>query len=201
MKLYDSLYSHNSKRVRVCAAELGIELEHVVLETLRADRDPEYLELHPMGLVPTLVDDEGFALWESQAILFYLASRDAQNRLLPPGHRPQADALRWMFWTSNSLGPTAAPVLIERIVKPEALGQPPDEETVARGLEGLAPLLSVLDGQLEARTWVLGDAFSIVDIALGTELEMLNKAQVDLTEYSNLVSWFERLRARPTWDC
>ena len=98
MKLYSSPLSPNGKRARICAAELGLALEDAPIDFARGDaRSPDYLALNPMGKVPTLTDG-AFVLWESAAVLFYLASKNAPSALCPADAQPQADTTRsWSF--------------------------------------------------------------------------------------------------------
>src|SRR5689334_9269603 len=87
MKLYNASLSSNGKRVRICAAELGLALDQAPIDFARGDaRTPEYLALNPMGKVPTLTDGP-FVLWESAAILFYLAAERGPSALWPADAR------------------------------------------------------------------------------------------------------------------
>ena len=101
MKLYTNLFSPNARKVHAVAKELGLELETRTVD-LRAgeQRTPEYLALNPNGKVPTLVDGDT-VLWESNAILCYLAGK-GDTELWPKSSK-RYDILRWMFWESNHL--------------------------------------------------------------------------------------------------
>src|SRR3954463_2263376 len=94
MLLYDVAASPNCRKVRVLARELDLELELRAID-LAGAKDPAYLAQNPAGKVPTLVDDDGFVLWESGAILVYLAEKRPDLGLWPAADRARADVLRW----------------------------------------------------------------------------------------------------------
>src|SRR6187402_1315465 len=97
MRLFDVQASPNCLKVRIAARELGIrlELEPMVLANAR---EPEYLARNPSGKVPTLIDDDGFTLWESNAILLYLSDKKPELGLLGRDAAQRADAERWLFF-------------------------------------------------------------------------------------------------------
>src|SRR5437899_2001213 len=109
------------------------------------------MALNPMGKIPTLVDD-GFSLWESAAILWYLASKHG-GPLLPKDLVGEADTLRWMFFGSSHLDPHFSTFIFERFIKARR-NQPPDE-TLTRAAEAqLARFVPVVEGQLAEREYV-----------------------------------------------
>src|SRR4051812_5277992 len=106
MKLYGNALSPRYRRVAIAAAELGLPIELVELNLPKGEnRSREYLARNPMGKIPTLEEDDGWALWESCAILVYLGEKHPERRLLPTDARGRADSLRWMFWSAAHLDP------------------------------------------------------------------------------------------------
>src|SRR5262245_9159436 len=106
MKIYSNPMSPNSKRVLVCANELGLSPEVVAVDLRKGEgQAADYLARNPMGKVPTLEDDDGYVLWESPAILIYLTSRYPSRGLLPTDSRAHAEVMRWMFWNASHLEP------------------------------------------------------------------------------------------------
>ena len=195
MQLYQFPLSPNCKRVRVMAAELGIELEVKNLDFRTGDaKAPAYLALNPMGKVPTLVDGD-FVLWESPAILTYLARK--HGKLLPDDARGLAETVRWTTWHARHLDPAVGTVVFERLLKVMQGGQP-DPRRVDDAAHEIARYAPVLDHQLAGREWIIG-AFTIADISIGTSIEVGAMAKVDWSAYPNVTAWFERLRARPSW--
>lgn len=199
MKLYDNRFSPNAKRPRVCAAELGIDLEIVPVDFAKGDpRRPEYLAKNPMGKVPTLEDD-GYVLWESPAMLVYLATKHPDRGLLPSDPRGRADAMRWMFWNASHLESGVFTVGFERVIKP-MMGGAPDELRVAAGQKEVDRYAPILNAHLEGKPWMLGGAFSIADIDLGTTVEFGAAVGIDLGPYPHVAAWLRRLQAREAWQ-
>jgi glutathione S-transferase len=98
IKLYGFAGSPNVRKVTLLAAALDIPLTHVPLDFSKGDfRSPDYLAKNPNGKVPT-IDDDGFVLWESAAILRYLAAKRPERGLVPLGLLKQAQVDQWLFW-------------------------------------------------------------------------------------------------------
>src|SRR5689334_16101782 len=100
MKLYDVAASPNCRKVRVIARELGLQLELLSID-FTAAKQPAYLAQNPAGKVPTLVDDDGFVLWESGAILIHLAEKKPSSGLLPLEAHARGDVMRWLLFTAT----------------------------------------------------------------------------------------------------
>lgn len=197
MRLYSSAISSNGKRARICAAELGIALDPWVIDFQRGDnRSPDYLALNPMGMVPTLSDGD-FALWESAAILCYLAQTSG-GPLWPKEPRALADVLRWLFFCSCHVDPCVSTLIFERIIKARR-NEPPDEVLATAAEQQFARFVAVVEQQVSAREYVTG-RFGLADIALGCTVEIWPLLSLDLTLYPNVRRWLERLQARPTWS-
>jgi glutathione S-transferase len=153
-----------------------------------------------MGKVPTFEDDDGWTLWESCAVLVYLAETHPDRGFFPTDVRGRANALRWMFWASAHLDPSVALVYGQRFLRPMR-GQAVDETAVASAMKDLARYLPVLEAQLATGTWILGAHFSLVDIALGASVDALFRKEVafDRTPYPAVSAWHGRLASRPAW--
>jgi glutathione S-transferase len=196
MKLYSFPLSPNSKRVHICAAELGLPLDVQNLDFAAGEqRAPAYLALNPMGKVPTVTDGD-FALWESAAILCHLgASRP--GALWPVDAGAQAHVLQWLFFTSCHLDPYFTTLVVERVIKARR-GAPTDEARVAAALEQLGRFLVIVEGQLTGRDYLTG-TFTVADIAAGCTVELASLLLVDLTAYPHTRAWLARLGARASW--
>ncbi|MHB1846085.1 MAG: glutathione S-transferase family protein [Deltaproteobacteria bacterium] len=205
MKLWDVAFSSNCRRVRIAARELGIPLEKVPLEPFKGETQaPGYLGVNPMGKVPT-IDDDGFVLWESSAILVYLAGKAPSKGLYPTEPRRQADALRWLFWHGIHVGAHVTTLALERFLKPKTGGGAPDPAVCAAAEKELLRFVPVLVARLASRPHVLDpfpgstDGYSIVDIAMGCSYENAPRVSYDLGPYPNLRGWLARLQSRPAW--
>jgi glutathione S-transferase len=197
LKLYDAAQSPNARKVRLVAAELGVALERVPVSIQRGEhRAPEYLALNPNGRVPTL-DDDGFVLWESAAILRHLAAKHPEKGLVPLEPRAQAVLDQWMFWWAAHPEAALMTLVGERLVKP-FLGAAPDHAVAAAADATLARVLPVLEAQLVGRDHVLGP-LSLADFQAAPVLEMAPRLGVELTPYPNVYVWLQRLQTKPYW--
>ena len=200
IKLYGFGGSPNVRKVSLLAAALDIPLTHVTLDFTKGEfRSPEYLAMNPNGKVPT-VDDDGFVLWESGAILRYLAAKRPERGLVPSDPFEQAHLDQWLFWWSAHLEPALDRLVYERRVKPLFLGLPDiDPSIVAEAEAVLERFLPVLDGQLAGKEYVLGK-LSIVDFAASPRLDGAATLEVDLSRYHNITAWLEGMRAKSYWE-
>jgi len=193
MKLFDVQMSPNCRKVRILARELGLSLEMVAV-SLSDSRLEAHLAANPLGKVPTLVEDDGFTLWESGAILLYLAERE-HSTLVPEDARARADMHRWLFFAATHVQPWLSVLGQERLIKPRR-GGTPDQVLCSYAERELARFLPILNERLSERAFLVGP-YSLADIAVGAGLEDSERRGVALPPA--LHSWRERLRARPTW--
>jgi glutathione S-transferase len=196
MKLYSFPISPNGKRVNVCAAEAGVTLDPAMLDVARGDmRSPEYMALNPMGKAPTLTDGD-FTLWESGAIVCYLAQR-SDGPLWPREPRELADTLRWLFFCSCHIDPYFTILVVERFIKARR-ELPPDEAHTAYAEQQLARFVPIVEKQLTDRPYLRGE-FGLGDIVLGCSLELAPLVRYDLGAYPAVRGWIDRLQARESW--
>src|SRR6185295_19701710 len=166
MKLYGFPASPNTWKVCAVAAHLGIplDLEFVDL-TKGGSHSPQYLALNPTGRTPTLVDDD-FKLWESSAIMQYIASRKP-NSLWPDDARARADIMRWQSWDLAHWGKDGCqPLIFQRLVKKIFNMGPPDEAAVAKGLESFNKEATVLDAHLSKQPYLTGKDVTLADFSV-----------------------------------
>jgi glutathione S-transferase len=199
--LYDMQDSPHARKVRLLAAELGISLNKVDRDPRKGEtRKPDFLAMNPNGRVPVL-DDDGFVIWESPAILKYLAAKYPERGLGGADARQAALVDQWLFWWAA--GPEAAmdTLVWETLIKPRVLRRPGnDPGIVADAHERLARFIPVLDRQLEGRDYVVGP-LSIVDFAIGPRFDRAPELRkLDVAPYRNIAAWQERLRAKPYWS-
>jgi glutathione S-transferase len=198
MRLHSAGFSPNGKRVRICALELGLPVEEAPLDFANGgNRSPGYLALNPMGKWPTLTDGS-FALWESGAIMWYLAAKKRESGLVPSDPQAEADTLRWLFFCSSHIDPYFTALVVERRLKP-GRGVQPDDSLAAEAERSLARFIPVLEQQLAGRDYVVG-RFGLADIALGCTLELSSVLNVDLGAYPNIRGWLARLVSRESWS-
>ena len=165
-------------------------------------KQPEHLARHPFGRIPALEHD-GFAIYETQAILRYLDDV-FPNPPLTPGN-PQERArmnqvigiIEWYFFPK-----AAAPIAFNRIIGPRLLGLPGDEAAIAEAMPMARTCFGVLDGILGNKPYLTGNNVSIADIMLAAQLDLFRECAEgrELIEgTSNLLAWLERMLARPSF--
>ena len=144
--------------------------------------------------------DGDFILWESCAIMQYLADGTPGQTVWPQERRARADVSRWMFWASQHFGPAIGVLTWEYIWKKFVTGQDPDPKEVARGESDLAEAARVLDKHLATRRWLVGDDVTLADYAVAAPLMYKEKTRLPLDGYPHLLAWFERIQALPAWQ-
>jgi glutathione S-transferase len=174
------------------AKELGLDYEHMPIEIGPAGaRKPEYLFLNPNGRLPT-IEDEGFVLWESQAITLYLAKKHSPGRLYPATLEGEAKAWQWSLWAANE---------VERAVNIwslHAVRLPPedrDPQTLAAALGVLAAPFRVLDGAVGNTPYLLGSEFTVADLNVAAVIS--RAIAMDLAATPRLADWLRRCHDRP----
>ena len=189
MKLYTNLFSPNARKVHAVANELGIELETQTLD-LRAgeQRTPEYLALNPNGKVPTLVDGDT-VLWESNAIMCYLAGKGDTE--LWPKSAKRYDILRWMFWESNHLTNALNRLFGQKFFS----GNNPDQAIVERANKDFRKYAEVLDANLADNAYVTGDTLTRADFAIGVGFGYIVPLELPLEGLNNIRRWWDAFAA------
>ena len=200
ISIYDMQDSPHARKVRLLAAELGIPLTRIACDPRKGEtRSADYLAKNPNGRVPTLVED-GFCLWESPAILKYLAAKHPERGL--GGSDPGQTALidQWLFWWTGGVEAAIDAMFWETFIKPKVLNQPGnDPGIIADAYARIGRFLPVLEKQLEGRDYIVGP-LSIADFAVGPRLDRAPELlKIDMTPYPNILAWRERLRAKPYW--
>ncbi len=192
LKIYGDSRSGNCYKLQLLCAEMAIGYDWVEKDILAGDtRTNEFLLKNPNGRIPLLELPDGRHLAESNAILCYLADgseffgRDAWSR---------AQALQWMFFEQYSLEPYIA---TSRFII-QYLGNPDDKQAdLAQKKAGGESALQVMEQQLQSHDYLVGDRFSIADIALFAYTHVANEGGFELSRYPNIKAWIERTRQRP----
>ena len=196
MKLYGSRLSSSTRRVALTASLLGLEPEQVTID-LRGDR-AKLAALNPNSKIPVLEDD-GFVLWESHAIMEYLCERTPGQTLLPTEPRARAEVRRWLFWTSAHLSPATGGLAFERMWKKMITGGGPDATLVAYHERFLHQFLKVLDDHLATRNHVSGDRLSLAELSLACTLMYAERAELPIAPYGHVQALRARVAELPAW--
>lgn len=196
LKIWGRRNSINVQKVLWCCGELGLEYERIEAGLAFGVNDtPEYKAMNPNGLVPT-IDEDGFILWESHAIVRYLARKHGVGKLCPDDARTAADADRWMEWYDTTLWPNVRPIFHTLVrTAPEKRNMALVEEH--RKL--LAANWKIVDAQLARREYLAGSAFSMADIPLGVAAYRWFSLPLERPSAPNLERWYQRLTERPVF--
>lgn len=193
LKILGRKTSSNVQKVLWLCSEIGLAYEREDIGgPFGRNREPAYLKLNPNGLVPT-IDDDGFVLWESNAILRYLANTRPSETVWPSDPKRRADADRWMDWQLTVLGPAITPMFLQLIRTPEPDRDPKLIES-SRVRTGEA--LKLLDGWLADRAYVAGDAFTMGDMGVGIMTYRWFYFPVERPDLPNVKAWYDRLTER-----
>jgi glutathione S-transferase len=195
MKVYTFASSPNCWKVLAIARELSLRIETITVDLFKGEaKSPAFLARNPNGRVPVLEDD-GLVLWESNAILAYLAGQQPIPSLLPTKPRERAEVDRWLYWESTTLSPAVWKVGFETILKP-IMKQPLDTARIAAGTNEFASAAKMLDDALTGKDYLAG-RLSIADFAMGPFLELAaGPCGLDVTAYRCLSAWMARMNAR-----
>jgi glutathione S-transferase len=191
LRLYDYLASGNGYKVRLLLHQLGIPFERVELDIVRGEtRTPAFLAKNPNGRIPTLELEDGTCLAESNAILFYLADG---TRFLPADRLQRAQVLQWMCFEQYSHEPNIATVRfwLHTELTDERRAALPGKRALGHAA------LAVMEGHLRAREFFAGTGYTIADVALYAYTHVADEGGFDLTAYSAVRAWLERVRAQP----
>jgi glutathione S-transferase len=148
-----------------------------------------------------VLDDNGFVLWESNAILFYLASKKPGSGLWPLDAKCQADVLRWLSWESAHWDSEACGAVGYEKVSKTVLGLGPAEPAfVARGEQNFNRFAAVLNGCLKGRKWLTGSELTIADFSIGAWVPTAQRLELPIAGYTEIVRWYDGLASLPAWQ-
>lgn len=189
MKLYDLELSGNAYRVRLMLSLLGLKAELQAVNLMQGEQHEDwFLKLNPRGQVPVL-DDDGTVIWDSLAILVYLARKYGGERWLPSEAKDLAQVMQWLAVMENETlyGLGRARVIV-KFKFPGSL-----EDAQALGKRGL----NVLEGHLSNHDWLALDRFTIADVGCFPYVALAPEGEVPLDPYPAVVKWIERVKKQP----
>jgi glutathione S-transferase len=193
IKLYHASKTR-SVRVLWLLEELGVPYELATVDMMKGEhKKPEYMKVHPLGAVPAL-EDSGFTMYESAAIIMYLADKYPEKGLAPAlGTADRGAYYQWISFVMTEADPLLVSILMHTRFLPEAERSPAAIEKASQRFKVVAP---VIDAHMKGREYVVGNKFSAADVMVGGCLalaQMLNS----LDGYPNLKAYVGRLMERP----
>jgi glutathione S-transferase len=201
MKLY--LFPPSGRVLGIVAlkSHLGLDCEVKPIDLGRGDQlTPQYLALNPNKKMPTLEDD-GFVLWESNAILFYMAAKQREGGLWPTDLKDQADVLRWLAWESAHWDAESCGMVAYEKASKTVLGLgPPDPAFIARGEQNFTRFAAVLNDSLRGKTWLIGERLTIADFSVGGLVPSAERMELPVANFPEILRWYKGLAALPAWQ-
>lgn len=189
--------SSNVQKVIWALDELGLEFtRHTVGGGFGGTREPSYLEMNPNALVPVLRDGD-ITMFESNAIVRYLAARYGEGRLRPKEAKALAAAEQWMDWQQLNVVPHISTIFwnLVRVKREER-----NDKAIADAGAKLTGVLAIADKVLASSKWFAGDEFSFGDIVLGVLYWRYSRLDCRRPDTPNIKRWFEALQQRPAYQ-
>ena len=194
LKVWGRISSINVQKVVWCCDELGLAYERIDAGgPFGKTKTPEYLAMNPNSLVP-VIEEDGFVLYESNAIVRYLAARDPDARLWPRDLRKRADVDRWMEWQSTSFTPAMRDGFWQLIRTPEAQR---DHAAVEKSRAECERLAGILDAHFASNRYLTDNGFTAADIVVGCATHRWLNLPVKREKRPHLERWYGEIRSRP----
>jgi glutathione S-transferase len=194
LKILGRKTSGNTQKVLWCCDELGLPFAREDYgRGFGNNHTPEYLALNPNGRVPTIIDD-GFVLWESNAIVRYLCKKHGIGTLCPAELPRQADMGRWMDWQQTTLRPRFH--ALHDALRASVL---PDEATLDSLKKPLDEAWQILDNQLARQPFIAGAQLTMADIPFCYIVNRWSRMPIERLGLNNVKAWYERLCERPAF--
>jgi glutathione S-transferase len=191
--------SPSTRKVEAVILHLGLEVEirHHNLYSGELRR-PDYLAINPNAKVPTLVDGD-FTLWESAAIMQYLADKAGDNSLFPRNARTRADITRWQCWAGLYFNSALGTLAFETVAKPKNNAGPPDTALVEQAHATLSRFAPVLDAHMDGRKYLVDDQLTLADYSMAALEPYVNLVPFNFTPYRHIHTYFDRMRQSEHW--
>jgi len=186
----------NGFKISIALEEMGLEYKVHALDLMSGvQKEPEFLALNPNGRIPAIVDrdNDDLAIFESGAILIYLAEKT--GKLMPSDVRGRMDVLQWLMFQMSGVGPMQGQAHVFVRYFPEVI-----QPAIDRYQNETKRLYTVLNDQLKDRDYLAGSgrgAYSIADIANWSWVRSYEWAGIDIDDLPDLQAWLKRIAARP----
>jgi glutathione S-transferase len=191
-KLYDFPFSGNGYKLRLALAQLGVRIDYEIVDLMAGEtRAPAFLAKNPMGQIPLLELSDGSFLRESNAILWWLTE---ETKLMPADPLARARVLQWMMFEQSNIDKVLGRT---RFLK----RWPAFLETTQKDWDGWFEVgnkaLAVLDAELAAHPFLVGETYSAADICLYGYTHCAEEGGFDLSKFPAVTAWIARVRAQP----
>lgn len=197
LKVWGRKTSVNVQKVMWAVAEVGQPHERIDAGGAFGRTDtPEYAAMNPNRLVPVL-DDDGFTLWESNAIVRYVADRHGRGSLSPTDLQARARADQWMEWANTSLYADIISTIFWGLIRTPAADR--NNDAIRTSVKRAGEKLGVLDAHLAGRAYILGDTLTMADLPAGSLMYRYFTLPIERPKLANVEAWVKRLEQRPAY--
>jgi glutathione S-transferase len=197
LKMWGRNTSSNVQKAMWAVGELGLAHERIdVGGAFGKNKEPPYLAMNPHGLVPTLEEDDGFLLWESNSIVRYLARKHG-GTLEPADAKMRGVASQWMDWQLSVFGPAITPAFWGLIRTPV---EKRDDAAIKASQEKSTEAAKIMDAQLAKTEYMAGDAFSYGDIPVGVMVYRYRQLVPERPDFKNVERWFAAVSKRKAFQ-
>ena len=197
LEIYGRKNSNQVINVMWAVSEMGLEhIRHNLTGSFGGEDTEAFGKMNPNRLVP-VIDDKGFVLWESYAIIRYLTRRYGYDSLWPSDPQQAAIADQWMEWTNSLVMPTFFPIFWQLVRTPK---DQRDYDKVAEMANATGQLLQIAEKQLEGKTYITGDSLTFGDIPLGALMFKYYTLDIERPSLPNIEAWYARLQEREAYQ-
>jgi glutathione S-transferase len=194
LKIWGRNTSSNVQKVIWALGEMKVPFERIdVGGAFGKTKDASYLAMNPNSLVPTLEEEDGFTLWESNSIIRYLASKHANRTLEPADLKARANAQKWMDWQLSVMGPAITPVFWQLVRTP---AEKRDANVIEAAKEKTVAAAKIMDAQLGRTPYLAGNEFSYGDIPVGIMIYRYMQLIPERPPTANLDRWYAAISSR-----
>ncbi len=194
IKIWGRNTSSNVQKVMWAIGEIGLPHERIDIGgPFGKNREAAYLAMNPNGLVPTLEEEDGFLLWESNTIVRYLAAKHHSTVLEPADLKTRARASAWMDWQLSVLGPAITPAFVGMIRTPL---EQRDHAAIEESKKKTTAAFAILDEHLAKSTYAAGDTFSYGDIPAAVMANRYRQLVPERPPLRNFERWHAAISAR-----
>jgi glutathione S-transferase len=197
LRIWGRTTSSNVQKAMWAIGEIGLRYERIDIGgPFGKNKEPAYLAMNPNGLVPTLEEDEGFLLWESNAIVRYLAAKH-HSPIEPADLRTRALANKWMDWQLSVMGPAITPVFWGLVRTPAGER---DMKAIETGKVKTTDAVKMLDAQLAKTAFVAGSTFSYGDIPVAVMSRRYRDLVPERPKFDHFERWYAAIAGRPAFQ-
>ena len=195
LKVYGFTLSPPANKVRFVANYLGLEYQYIDLKPFEGEhKKPEHLARHPAGKVP-VIEDGDFTLFESDAIIRYLAAKANNTDVYPSEIKARAMVDQWMDYANSQIGMSVMKIFYNEIIAKKR-GYPVNELAIKEGQKGLELGLPIIEQQLSKTPYLCDEHITLADMCLLACLDPSELVGVDLNPYPNIRKWRNELMAK-----